>query len=47
MRKIKIRLGSVLIWGFLVLVLAGIVLLAVLKTAREKATVTEAEPVLV
>jgi len=47
MRKIRIRFASVLIWGFLALVLAGIVLLAVRKPAREKVAVTETQPVLV
>ena len=47
MRKIRIRLGSVLIWGFLVLVLAGVVLLAVSKPAKEKVAETETQPVLV
>lgn len=49
---VKIRIGrvlpvTVLIWGFLVLVLAGVVLLAVLKPARVKVAATEAQPVLV
>jgi membrane fusion protein (multidrug efflux system) len=47
MRKIRLRFGTVFIWGLLVLVLAGIVLLAILRPARQDVVETAVQPVLV
>lgn len=46
-RNGRVRLASVLVWGCLVLVLGGIVLLAVFKPAKAPVAETETQPVLV